>query len=153
MILSSEEQKDIIYDREEMNIGGSIPQIHFPDYIYTKLQERCTATSFIEYTVTIFGNISYSLSERFERDIKKLKFGERIVKLKKPLKLKFNFENNVYEVVNEEFGLFAISDDLKKAIEIISEKFEILYDVYVNDTSMELTRDAVELREKLKEYI
>jgi len=87
-------------------------------------------------------------------DLKKLKFKGKMIKLKKSLRLNIvsDYKNEKYEVSNKKIRLFAISDSLDNAIDIIGEKFETLYDIYVTDTSMELTKDALKLREKLKEY-
>jgi len=92
--------------------------------------------------------------EYFE-DVKEIKLWGEKLKLKKPLRLKIEYssKDDIYTVSNEELGLHAISDDLDNALYILSLKIETLYDVYVSDKSMELTKDAVRLREKIKEYL
>jgi len=93
------------------------------------------------------------IKEEHSVDIEKMKLWGEMLKLKKPLRLKIKFKDDLYEISNKELGLFAISDDLDNAIYILSLKLETLYGIYVEDDSMELTKDAIKLREKIKEYL
>ncbi len=146
-----EEDNDIKDDRG-MNIRGTIPKLYPSSYIRIKFVEGYIGTSL---TKTVgWSNLSvYSSTKGFERSIEKLKFRGKMIKLKKPLQLSVDYKDNICEVSNEETGLFAISDSFDKAIDIISEKFETLYGIYVEDNSMELTKDALKLRKKLIDYI
>lgn len=85
--------------------------------------------------------------------LKNLDIGGAEIRLRRPLRLEYTYHNGLYDANNDEIGVSAVSENLDDVIEIISEKIEILYDLYVNDVSMELTEDALELREKLKEYL
>ncbi|MBU7010850.1 MAG: hypothetical protein HXS46_09180 [Theionarchaea archaeon] len=85
--------------------------------------------------------------------LENLDIGGTRIKLKRPFRLEYTYHNGFYEANNDEIRVSAVSESFDGVIEIIGEKIEILYDLYVNDDSMELTEDALELRKKLKEYL
>jgi len=105
------------------------------------------------------GNVRIIVSSRDELSdssyviLENLDIGGARIKLKKPFRLEYTYHNGLYDANNDEIRVSAVSKNLDDVIEIISEKIEILYDLYVNDVSMELTEDALELRKKLKGYL
>lgn len=98
----------------------------------------------IDDSVLIKEISEYSLSHALVNDYK--------VELKKPLNLKISYIDEQYHLENEELLLDVLSNQLKTAIEGITEQFDLLYYEYALCDINELTPDAIKMREKLIDY-
>ncbi len=120
---------------------------------YTPVAQITFSSVYTAMYTTLTGHIPniYTLTYISRKEVV---YNGNLLELKKPLELELisNNVNNNIEINNEKLGLYAFANTFKKAIEIIDEKLEMLYEEYVEDNSIEFTKDAIELRDKIKSY-
>ena len=75
------------------------------------------------------------------------------LELKKPIRLEITHDNGMWTVYCEELNIHSMSDiSCSHAVDQFFEVMKICYEDYVQNDPSKLTKDALELREKLKEY-
>lgn len=75
------------------------------------------------------------------------------IELKKPITLAVSYEHGMWEIYCKELDSYSVSSiSCASAVDEFFKVMKTYYDIYVEDNSMELTKDATDLREKLMEY-
>ncbi len=73
-----------------------------------------------------------------------------IRELKNPIDLSVEFEDGDYIIYNNDFHLLVIAPDLKEALEEINDELAANWEDYVERDASDLTKGALEFREKLR---
>ena len=96
--------------------------------------------------------------EIVEEKFTELIYGKKeneFVKLKKPVQIamSYNAEKEVVVMENEELDIFAVEKTVFGAYISMKEQFDLLLDKYLYVDQKELSKDALELREKLHKIV
>jgi len=83
----------------------------------------------------------------------RVKIKGRIHKLLRGLDITIEPDNERLILSNEEFGLLISALTLEEGIAGISEELNTLFDVYVNENSENLTKDALRLKKNLQSLV
>jgi len=73
--------------------------------------------------------------------------------LKEPVLCTMEYQNNLWIYECPRYGLHTFSEDRHEALRQLGEEFNFLYDGLIHEPDENLTQDAIELRELLKDDI
>lgn len=88
-----------------------------------------------------------------ERQLKLFNFNNKRFILKEPVVYSLKYLNNLWVYESPRYGLHTFSEDMHEAFCQLGEEFTFLYEGLIHEPDENLTQDAIELRDVLKEDI
>jgi hypothetical protein len=79
--------------------------------------------------------------------------GDTEVNLKSPLIMKIGYEDDMWTMTNESLGIHAVSSAYQQCLDNAEEEFLFIIKEYLDTPDEELSRDAIDLKRKIKELL
>lgn len=82
-----------------------------------------------------------------------IKTKEETLRLKKPIEISATYQDKLYSCNNANLGVITISTKLQDCIKEFEEEIVFLWNEYGKENDERLTKDAIELKRKILDFV